>query len=280
MNRYFLACGIALMGIPITVNAQKSAPVASASLAYADLADLTTMAPVTAQLRIRKATKIAGPAAVGVLLTHQRYLIEADVSALIRSNAPLPPRVKYLIDVPRDSAGRLPKLVKSDVLVFAATVANRPSEIQLIAPDAQITASPADVGRVRLILAEDSRADAPPRITGVGNVFHVAGALEGEGETQIFLMTQDGRPISFTVIRSPGLVPSWSISSGELVDSQGANPARDTLLWYRLACFIPRSLPRESAEGLSAQDKQIVAEDYRTVVNGLGSCPRARFRRP
>lgn len=280
MNRFLIVFGILITSVPITASAQKSAPVPVPATLYADLADLATTAPITAQLRIRKAIKITGAAAAGVLLTHQRYLIEADVAALIRSSGALPPRVKYLFDAPRDSAGKLPKLVKTDVLVFAGVVANRPTELQLIAPDAQIAASPADVSRVRSILAEDSRADAPPRVTGVGNAFHVAGTLEGEGETQIFLNTADGRPISFSVIRSPGIVPSWSISSGELVDSQSAHPARDTLLWYRLACFLPRTLPRVSVEGLSPEDMRIVAEDYRTVVTGLGVCPRARSRRP
>lgn len=280
MNQILLVCSLILAGVPITASAQKSVSSSAPVTLYADLADLATKAPLTVQVKIRKAAKISGPAAAGVLLTHQRYLIEADVTALIRSNVALPPRVKYLFDAPRDSAGKLPKLVKSDVLVFATTVTNRPNEIQLIAPDAQIAAAPADVGRVRAILAEDSRSDAPPRVTGVGNAFHVAGALEGEGETQIFLTTADGRPISFTVIRNPGLVPIWSVSSGELVDSQSANPSRDTLLWFRLACFLPRMLPRGSIEGLSLEDAQIVAEDYRTVVTGLGTCPRARFRRP
>ncbi len=278
MNRILLICSIVITSVPNTASAQKSAPAPVPATLYADLADLATTAPITAQLRIRKAIKITGVAAAGVLLTHQRYLIEADVTALIRSNGALPPRVKYLFDAPRDSAGKLPKLVNSDVLAFAGVVANRPTELQLIAPDAQITATPADVARVRAILAEDSRTDAPPRVTGVGNAFHVAGTLEGEGETQIFLATADGRPISFSVIRSPGIVPSWSISSGELVDSQAANPTRDTLLWYRLACFLPRMLPRGSVEGLSAEDAQIVAVDYRTVVSGLGTCPRARAR--
>lgn len=280
MIRFLLVCGIAIAAVPMPVSAQKSAPIPVPARLYADLADLATTAPITVQLRIRKATKITGAAAVGVLVTQQRYLVVADVTALIRSAVALPPRVKYLFDAPRDSAGKLPKLAKSDVLAFATIVANRPTELQLIAPDAQIAAAPADVARVRAILAEDSRADAPPRVTGVGNAFHVAGTLEGEGETQIFLTTADGRPISFTAIRSPGIVASWSVSSGELVDSQSANPARDTLLWYRLACFLPRMLPRGSVEGLSAEDAQIVAVDYRTVVSGLGNCPRARPRRP
>lgn len=280
MIRFLLVYGILFAAIPMLANAQKTAALAPPSRLYADIADLATTAPITAQLRIRKATKISGPAAVGVLLTHQRYLIEADVTALIRSNGALPPRVKYLFDAPRDSAGKLPKLVKTDVLVFATTVANRPNELQLIAPDAQFAAVAGDVLRVRAILADAARADAPPRVTGIGNAFHVAGTLDGEGETQIFLTTSDGRPMSFTVIRNPGQFPAWSVSSGELVDSQTANPARNTFLWYRLACFVPRLLPRAAVEGLSPEDSQIVADDYSTVLTGLGQCPRARSRRP
>lgn len=280
MIRFLLVCGMTMAIMPIAASAQKTGALVVPLRLYADVADLATTAPITAQLKIRKATKISGPAAIGVLLTHQRYLIEADVTALIRGNGTLPPRVKYLFDASRDSAGKLPKLVKSDVLAFATNVANRPNEIQLIAPDAQIAAAPAEVVRIRQILADGARSDAPPRVTGVGNAFHVAGTLDGEGETQIFLTTQDGRPMSFTVIRSPGQFPMWSVSSGELVDSQAANPARDTFLWYRLACFLPRMLPGSSLDGLSAEDSQIVSEDYRTVLAGLGECRRARSNRP
>ncbi|MGJ3629468.1 hypothetical protein AB5I41_26240 [Sphingomonas sp. MMS24-JH45] len=46
----------------------------------------------------------------------------------------------------------------------------------------------------RRIATEATAADAPPVVTGVRSAFHVPGSLPGEGETQIFLSTREGRP--------------------------------------------------------------------------------------
>ncbi|MFM9853006.1 MAG: hypothetical protein ACKVOJ_09405 [Sphingomonadaceae bacterium] len=281
MQSYFRGLLLTLMCMANPAFAQKNTVVtARSALTYADVADLATGAPITLEARIRKATKITGPAAVGVLLTHQRFLIEADVTALIRGPGTLPPRINYLFDAPRDAKGKLPKLVKMPVILFADAVRGRSNQVQLSAPDAQIAATPQDSQRIRSILSAATAPDSPPTIVGVGNAFHVTGTLQGEGETQIFLQSDDGRPLSFTIVRSSGSAPSWSVSIGEIVDSAAPQPAPDTFLWYRLACFVPANLPSASVADASAEDARIIAEDYRLVVAGLGVCQRARLTRP
>ena len=55
-----------------------------------------------------------------------------------------------------------------------------------------------------------------------------------------------------------------------------SGPARDTLAWYRLACFLPNS-PRPGANlSASAADRQQALADYRMVLGDLGNCPRTR----
>jgi hypothetical protein len=280
MMRWFLTFFAAMMTLSTGANAQKNGAAAPVSaLTYADLGDFATNAPITAELRIRKAKKLSGEAAINVLSTHQRFLIEADVTALIRGDAALPPRITYLYDAPRGADGKTPKLVKAGVIIFAATVPGRPTQVQLIARDAQISAIPVDQARVRTILADATAPDAPPRVTGAGNAFHVAGALNGEGETQIFLSSREGRPMSFNIVRTPDSRPSWSVSVGEIVDAAAPVPSRDSFLWYRLACFLPRTLPASSVIDATVQDAAIIAEDYRTVIAGLGACPRNRITR-
>ncbi len=44
---------------------------------------------------------------------------------------------------------------------------------------------------------------------------------------------------------------------------------RDTLLWYRLACFLPRALPPTTGEGRAALET-----DYAFVLSSLGTCAR------
>jgi hypothetical protein len=281
MRSYFQCVLLAMLCLANPAFAQKKStlPMPSA-LAYADVADLATSAPFTLEARIRKATKITGPAAVGTLLTHQRFLIEADVTALIRGPGTLPPRIAYLYDAPRDAKGRVPKLVKTQVILFAEPVRGRANQVQLIAPDAQIPAVAEDSRRARSILADATSPDSPPAITGIGSAFHVAGMLKGEGETQIFLASEDGRPLSFNIVRAVGRSPSWSVSIGEIVDAAAPQPQRDTFLWYRLACFVPARLPPASIADASDEDAQLIAADYQLVVSGLGACQRLRLSRP
>lgn len=271
MRNQVMLLSVVLLSTALPVCAQTVA-----APTYADLADLALGSPVAAQVRIRRAEKIGADQALTARPGHQRYLITADVEAAIRASGGLPPRIQYLYDAPRDARGKLPKLEKTRALVFGFAVPSRPGFLQLGAPDAQIAASAEAAAGVRTILSESLADGAPPRVTGAGRAFHVAGTLEGDGESQIFLTTSDGRPISFNIVRASGLAPRWSVSIDEIVDENAPPPRRNTLLWYRLACFLPSTLPAASVEGQSEAEARILAEDYRTVMSGLGACQRRR----
>ena len=243
---------------------------------YADLADLVLASPVIADATIRSAARIKGAEAAGLAPGLSRFYVEADVAALIRGAAGLPPRVGYLVDVAPDARGRVPKLKKARVLIFARTVPGSPDQLQLSAPDAQLAWTTSLDARVREIGRAALAADAPPAITGVASAFHVAGSLPGEGETQLFLRTADQRPVSLSILRRPGERPRWSVALGEIVDEGAGPPARDTLLWYRLACDLPAALPAESVASLEPADAAIAQEDYRFVIESLGPCGRKR----
>ena len=243
---------------------------------YADLADLVLASPVIADATIRSAARIKGAETAGLAPGLTRFYVEADVAALIRGAAGLPPRVGYLVDVAPDPRGRVPKLKKARVLIFARTVPGSPDQLQLSAPDAQLAWTPSLDARVREIGRAALAADAPPAITGVASAFHVAGSLPGEGETQLFLRTADQRPVSLSILRRPGERPRWSVALGEIVDEGAGPPARDTLLWYRLACDLPAALPAESVASLEPADAAIAQEDYRFVIDSLGPCGRKR----
>lgn len=257
--------------------AQKTAAAPPPSLlTYADVADLSLPAPIVAQVRIRKAEQLKGELAGNVSSTQRRYLIAADTVAVIRGLGGLPPRIAYVVDVSPDARGKWPKLVKSEVIVFARPVSGRPAEIRLAAPDAQQPAHPSLAALVRNLLSEAGNPAAPPQVLGVGEAFHVEGTIAGEGETQIFLNAADGRPLSLSVWRHPDSSPRWAVSIGEIVDQGAEPPARDTLLWYRLACSLPPRLPPASTESLSPSDAAFAAEDYAMVRTRLGPCQRTR----
>jgi hypothetical protein len=150
--------------------------------------------------------------------------------------------------------------------------------LQLVAPDAAQPFAAGSADRVREIIRAGLEPDAPPAIVGIGRAFHVPGALPGTSETQIFLQNARSQPVSFTVNREAGGAPRWFVSLSEFVDAGAAQPQRDTLLWYRLACALPAQLPAESLAD-AREHAAAIAADYRLVKQGLGPCQRSRVRR-
>jgi hypothetical protein len=261
--------------------AQKSVvPAAVSTLSYADMADLSLAARLVAHIRIRKADPIKPEQAPGLLPGRKRYLVEADVLSLIRGEGGLNPRITFLADMLPDARGKIAKLTKAQMIVFAVPDVKRTGAVRLVTPDAMIPALPDTLSRVRGILTQAGAVDAPPPITAVTDAYHVAGTVAGEGETQVFLQTANGGPVSLSIVRVSGLAPSWSIALGEVVDQGAPPPARNTLLWYRLACFLPRTLPPATLSEMTAEDAESTRQDYSLVMAGLGTCPRTLRIRP
>jgi hypothetical protein len=253
---------------PTRIQAQSALPPPS----YAVTAGQVLSAPLIVDARIRSATRVKDAEAQGLSPGRARFYIEADVLALIRGSNALPARVSYLADVALDSRGKPPKLKKLRVLLFARAIAGQAALIQLTGDDSQREWSAGLDALVRGITRETLAADAPPAITGVGNAFHVPGSLPGEGETQVFLQTANGAPVSLQILRRPGEQPRWSVSLGDIVDESAGPPQPNTLLWYRLACGLPRQLPPESLESVDSANAAIAREDYAMVLAALGPC--------
>jgi hypothetical protein len=239
---------------------------------YADYADLVLAAPLIVNATIHGTSRLKPVEAPDLVAGTARLYVEADVLTIIRGTEPLPPRIGYLLDVPVDAKGRLPSLKKLHVLLFA-----RPAgagQIQLVRPDAQRSWTFGGEKLARNITAEVLAPTAPPRVTGVGHAFHTAGALPGEGETQIFLATDTGRPVSLTIDRAADGARSWKVALSDIVDDSAGPPQRDTLLWYRLACTLPEVLPESSLDGAAPGDATIARDDYGYVRRALGTCDR------
>jgi hypothetical protein len=261
-------------GFPPSVHAQTVAESGIVLPGYVTVAELVLGAPVILDARIRSSTRIKGQEAADVAAGRARFYVEADVLALIRAGAPMPARVGYVVDVPLDSRGRVPKLNKQRVLLFARPVAGQPAMVQLTVLDAQRPWSAELDAMVRRVVREVVAPDAPPAITGLGNAFHVPGVLPGEGETQIFVQTATGAPISLSILHRPGAERRWAVALGEIVDDAAGPPPRDTLLWYRLACGLPRELPQASLSAEDPANAAIARQDYRFVLDQLGPCRR------
>jgi len=272
------------LGIP-TVSAMQT-PVSAAAASpysYADIADLATAAPMALHARIYRATVLKPAQAPGVAAGHARFYVESDVVSLIRGAGPLAARISYLVDLPLDAKGKPVKLKKKQpVLLFARPVAGAAAgtsstgSVQLIAPDAQLPWDPATEAQLRAVLTELVKPGAAPAITGIANGFHVPGTLPGEGETQLFLNTSTGEPVSLTILTAADGSRRWAAAFGEIVDGSAAVPQRNTLAWYRLACGLPRQLPLTKLAGTAPQDRRKAASDYSVVLGALGECARTR----
>lgn len=270
---FLMSFGLLTMAVD---SAESQEFTAENDLTYADMADLSLSAPVVATARIDRARRLDEERAVGVAPNHVRFYVEAELETLIRSSSGVPARVSYLVDVPRDADGRRPRIRNRQVILLAAPVPGRRGELQLIAPDAQIDWTQHREQVIRAILSEAASEDAPGTVTGVGSAFSVPGTLPGESETQIFLATSDGRPVSLSILRRPNQQPRWSVSLGEIVERASPPPERNTILWYRLACFLPDSLPDASMENMDNRQISVARADYRLVRQELGTCQRKR----
>ena len=243
---------------------------------YVDLVDLADGAPLVVRAQIRRQAQVEAERAPGLAPGYARLYIEAQTLSLLTGSAPLGESLRYLVDVPLDSRGKPPKLKKQEVVLFANPVRGKPGELQLVDPRAQLPWSEGLEARLRPILASLVSQDAPPVVTGVRDALAVEGNLAGESETQLFLETRSGAPVSLSVIRRPGMAPRWGVSWSELVD-QSVQPVRQgTLEWYRLACALPEVLPASANIAENARARQIAEQDYGFLVAQLGPCIRNR----
>ena len=201
-----LSCLPAALLLGAAPSVAQSDPTA-APPSWTDLVDLSDASQLVVRAKVKKQAELEPERAVGVAPGYTRLYVEAETLALISGNVPVGESLRYLVDVPLTSKGKAPKLKKSEVLLFARAVPQQPSAVQLVTPDAQLPWTQ-DLGeRLRPILASLAAPSAPPEIVGIRDALSASGNLDGESETQIFLRTESGAPLSLSVVRRPGFDP-------------------------------------------------------------------------
>lgn len=278
----FLKCAVFALITPLS--AALSQPVttgfsvSSSNTSYADIADLVVISPLIVDATVRKITKIPAEQAVGVPLSVQRLLVEADVGALIRGNDGIAGQVRFLLDVPKDAKGNIPKLKKRRYFLLGSKAAGLPGTIRLSQPDALIDYSLGNDAMLRAVTKEAVIIDAPQAIVSLSSAFHNPGTIIGEGETQIFVEAKANQIYSLSVFSQPGTPKRWAVSTGEVIDESAGAPQKRTLLWYRLACGLPQTLDAKLVETPDADNVLKAQADYRFVIASLGPCDRTRRR--
>jgi hypothetical protein len=269
-----ISAAVANLAAPAVAQGSAAEETALAAPTFADVAALTEKASLVALVEVRDQAAVRPERAPGPAPGTVRLYIEARTQALLGGRVALGESLVYLVDVPLDEDGDPPKLKKQRFIVFANPVAGRPGTLQLVAPDSAIRAAPESEQLVRAVIAAFAVPDIPPAVTGVRDVMSVAGNLVGESETQLFLDTATGEPVSLSVIRRPGMDPAWGVSWSEIVDQSARPPAPRTVVWYRLACFLPPELPADSFLQQDRTSQAQAREDYRFILDQLGECER------
>jgi hypothetical protein len=227
-------------------------PVAAAT--FADLAGLTEQADVVALVEVRDQAVVPPERAPGLAPGYARLYIEARTQALLAGRSALGESLAYLADVPLTEKGKAPKLKKQRFLIYADAVPGRPGELRLVG--AQVPANAPTEALARTVIAAFAAPDAPPAVTGIRDVM------------------ASGEPVSLTVIRRPGMEPTWGVSWSEIVDQSARPPAPETVEWYRLACFLPHELPSNAFLQTDRASRTRAEADYRYILDQLGECPR------
>ncbi len=271
-NAMITGCFLAMLSPPndAFAAARPLESVPQAPLSYVDVADLVTGAPYVIKARVQKVQKVNIAPPPGGSAPRNYLLLTAQVETLIRGEGGISPTISFLTS---DTGSKTFPKKKQAVLLFARA-GTRAGEVQLVSRNALQPWDAQLESRTRGIAAELLKNDSPPAITGIGDAFHIAGTIKDEGETQIFLKTSTGAPVSISIVHRPGQPAHWGVSLGEIVDEAAVPPSRDSLLWYRLACGLAPQLPPESTRTLPVLDAEAARRDYALVIESLGRCDR------
>lgn len=268
----------ALAAVPAGPSAAQTPAPASAEqrYTYVDLVELAQRANLVLKIQIRKQTTLPPERSPGLRPGTVRLYLEADAVTLYAGRAAIGQAQRLLADFPLDAKGKPPRLKDVNLILFGLDVPGKPGEVQLLTPDSYMPPDPVEEERLRTVLRQLAAPDKPPQVTGVREALSIAGNLAGESETQLFLDTREGQPVSITVMRRPGMAPQWGVAWSEIVDQAARPPARETLAWYSLVCSLPSDLPPTANLSADEASRTRAVQDYRVVIDQLGFCRRNR----
>ncbi len=259
---------VSLRILTLAASAVMASAGARAEPGYVELVDLTIAAPVIVQATVARAERLSDRDSPGLAKGYARLLVTAAVDAAIVAPAAVPAQLSWLWDAPLDSRGKLAKRKNMTVLAWLTEPAPD-GKTRLLAPGAQQIWSPALDAQVRGIATELKSGEAPI-VTGVTNGFRADGTVEGESESQFFLSAADGAGATMVVTTRPGSPRRIALSRSDVIDESAAPVRPGTLLWYRLACSLPATLP-----AAAGGNDRALAADWAAAIASLGPCERS-----
>ncbi|MFA7440614.1 MAG: hypothetical protein WCZ66_06555 [Sphingomonadaceae bacterium] len=253
--------------------AGSSSDTSANGLSWSDLADLAVTAPAVIRVRIDSVKRLSARQAPDVPNGSTRALVSVSLEAALKAPNPLPAQGEWLWQGPAGARGRPPFDRGERMLAFVRPVPGGGPDVQfyqLITPDAQLVWGPQAEADVRDILEQALiPGNQGLMVTGISDGHRSEGNIRGVSESQFFLSTESGRPLTLSVSRAPGQPPTLTVATGDFID-RGQPIRPQTLVWHALACGLPTELP----PNLAAMDG--LADDYTLARTEIGACARTR----
>lgn len=166
-------------------------------LSWTDWADLVVASPVILAATIEDVSRLGRKEAPDVPAGDVRALVEAKLTAALRSPSVLPAAAAWLWQGPADAKGRPPFRKPEQLLVFGSPMRGGSDAgvqpLRLSAPHAQQPWSAASEATVRAILVEALRPESQGlMVTAVKDAFRSEGDIPDYSESQFFLATEGG----------------------------------------------------------------------------------------
>jgi hypothetical protein len=247
-------------------------PARAGALSWTDWADLALAAPVVLSASIFDVDRLSKRETADLPPGEGRAIVRAGLSAALKGPGVLPAEAAWRWEGVLDPKGRPPFVAKVPVLVFGVPLSGGGNPavqpLRLVSRHGQQPWSAEAEALVRDVLKQALDPAARGLMaTGVSDAFFTKGDVPGSSESQFFISTQAGQPLTLLVRRSPGQAPEVLAASGDLVDR--ARPiAPRTLLWRGLACGLPKGLPPALAVDAA------LAQDYAVARSAIGACGR------
>lgn len=273
-----LGAGLLLAAAPVHAAQQAEASLpASAALSpgapgWTDWADLALASPIVLVATITHIDRLSARDSPGLRPGEARVLVHARLDHVLKAARIMPAEAAWFWQGRLDANGRIPFARQDRVLVFARPLSGgaRPEvqPLQLISANGQQPHDAQAMDWLRAILQEAQRSESvPAMVSGIETAFRTVGDLPGESESQFFLTTRSGRPLTLIIRRRADQPAEVVASAGELLEQAQAVRPR-SLLWRALACGLPAALPEEHA------DQEALVADYQLARERIGSCDR------
>lgn len=271
MTGRYCAAALAL-ALSAAASAQPAASPATNESAMGEwtaLADLALASPVILRGTVERVRRISGKAAADVPPGEARLLVEVELADVMKTPDILPAKAEWLWQGRLGEDGKAPFRKGDIVLGFlsAPTAGPKPDVLQyrLTASGGQRAWTAERETAVRALLT-DAAAGGAVMVTGVSDGFHTQGAVEGISESQFFLGTSVGKPLTLVVNRNGDAAPTVRVATGDVISASARPVVPRTLVWRGLACGLPKTLPAPLATDAG------LAADYALALRAIGPC--------